>query len=54
MNTLVHPVLIISYEMLVRHIEHIQQLKLDLIVCDEGHRLKNSNIKTAAVSELYI
>ncbi|XP_013382594.1 DNA repair and recombination protein RAD54B [Lingula anatina] len=44
-----HPVLVVSYEMLVRHIEHIRQVKFDLIVCDEGHRLKNSSIKTTSL-----
>lgn len=44
-----HPVLIISYEMFVRTIEVIQSLTFDLIICDEGHRLKNASIKTTTV-----
>ncbi|KAK6634151.1 hypothetical protein RUM44_004759 [Polyplax serrata] len=40
------PVMIISYEMLVRYISEVEAHKFDLLVCDEGHRLKNSNIKT--------
>ncbi|XP_047358651.1 DNA repair and recombination protein RAD54B-like isoform X2 [Vespa velutina] len=40
-------VLIISYEMLVRTYEEIKEINFDLIICDEGHRLKNSNIQAA-------
>ena len=50
MKTAVYPVLIISYEMFVRMYEVIKQIKFDLIVCDEGHRLKNTAIKTTSVS----
>ncbi|KYQ58212.1 DNA repair and recombination protein RAD54B [Trachymyrmex zeteki] len=40
-------VMIISYEMFIKcHIE-INEIAFDLIVCDEGHRLKNSNVKAA-------
>ena len=45
------PILIISYEMFVRCYESLSTLTFNLIVCDEGHRLKNTNIKTTAVSE---
>ncbi|XP_033849294.3 DNA repair and recombination protein RAD54B isoform X1 [Acipenser ruthenus] len=41
-------VLIISYEMLLRSLEQIQKVEFNLIICDEGHRLKNSNIKTSS------
>ncbi|KAK2582718.1 hypothetical protein KPH14_004988 [Odynerus spinipes] len=40
-------VLIISYEMFVRSYEEIKEISFDLIICDEGHRLKNSNIQAA-------
>ncbi|KAI8521239.1 DNA repair and recombination protein rad54b [Branchiostoma belcheri] len=43
-----YPVMIISYEMLVRCIRDIEKINFDLIVCDEGHRLKNTNIKTTS------
>ncbi|XP_025152483.1 DNA repair and recombination protein RAD54B isoform X1 [Harpegnathos saltator] len=40
-------VMIISYEMFIRCHMEINEIAFDLIVCDEGHRLKNSNIKAA-------
>uniref|UniRef100_A0A667X858 RAD54 homolog B n=1 Tax=Myripristis murdjan TaxID=586833 RepID=A0A667X858_9TELE len=40
-----HNVLVISYEMLLRSLE---QVEFGLIICDEGHRLKNSSIKTSS------
>ena len=49
LKTSVYPVLIISYEMFVRVYEQIQQMTFDLVVCDEGHRLKNTQIKTTSV-----
>eukprot|EP00730_Choanoeca_flexa_P016522 TRINITY_DN7827_c0_g1_i2.p1 TRINITY_DN7827_c0_g1~~TRINITY_DN7827_c0_g1_i2.p1 ORF type:complete len:638 (+),score=118.21 TRINITY_DN7827_c0_g1_i2:78-1916(+) len=41
-----YPVVIISYEMLLRSLDIIRQLKLDLLICDEAHRLKNAASKT--------
>lgn len=38
--------MIISYEMLLRSLEQIQAIEFNLLICDEGHRLKNSSIKT--------
>ncbi|KYN17695.1 DNA repair and recombination protein RAD54B [Trachymyrmex cornetzi] len=40
-------IMIISYEMFIKCHTEINEIAFDLIVCDEGHRLKNSNIKTA-------
>lgn len=45
--------MIVSYEMLVRSIDEIQQITFDLIVCDEGHRLKNAGNKTSSVFHWY-
>ncbi|XP_076344572.1 DNA repair and recombination protein RAD54B-like [Tachypleus tridentatus] len=44
-----HAVLIISYEMYVRHHDILAQVSFDLLICDEGHRLKNTGIKTTNV-----
>ena len=43
------PVLIMSYEMFVRSYEHVTRLKFDLLVCDEGHRLKNEKVKASTL-----
>ncbi|KAL5018290.1 hypothetical protein ScPMuIL_004012 [Solemya velum] len=48
-KTQIYPVLIISYEMFVRSCDLLQQVKFDIIVCDEGHRLKNTAIKTTSM-----
>lgn len=51
-KTAVYPVLIISYEMFVRGYEVVKKVPFDLVVCDEGHRLKNTAIKTNTEVEL--
>ncbi|XP_065217497.1 DNA repair and recombination protein RAD54B-like [Planococcus citri] len=43
------PVMIISYEMLVRHFDDIKDIKFQLLICDEGHRLKNNQIRTSTL-----
>ncbi|XP_057380226.1 DNA repair and recombination protein RAD54B-like [Daphnia carinata] len=43
------PVMVVSYEMLVRCFDEIQQVNFDLVVCDEGHRLKNAGNKTSSL-----
>ncbi|XP_029360142.1 DNA repair and recombination protein RAD54B isoform X2 [Echeneis naucrates] len=43
-----HSVLVISYEMLLRCLEQVQKVGFGLVICDEGHRLKNSSIKTSS------
>ncbi|KAF9126732.1 helicase [Mortierella sp. 14UC] len=43
----VFSVMIIGYEKLRTVQDEIKNVNLDLIVCDEGHRLKTANIKTA-------
>lgn len=43
-----HSVLVVSYEMLLRCLEQVQKVDFGLLICDEGHRLKNSSIKTSS------
>lgn len=43
---IVRPVLIISYETLRRNIDDLKNTDIGLLLCDEGHRLKNSDSLT--------
>lgn len=45
------PFLIISYEMLAKSYEELNSVRFDVIVCDEGHRMKNCNIKVSQCLE---
>ncbi|XP_053099002.1 DNA repair and recombination protein RAD54B isoform X3 [Hemicordylus capensis] len=47
-NSPLYSVLIISYEMLLRSLDQIQKTEFNLVICDEGHRLKNTSIKTTS------
>ena len=42
--------MIVSYEMFMRCYEVIKDVHFDIIICDEGHRLKNSSTKATMVS----
>ncbi|KAN0012652.1 hypothetical protein ACTFIU_007963 [Dictyostelium citrinum] len=45
-NTSIKPVLIISYEQCRIFSKELEKMSCGLMVCDEAHRLKNSNAKT--------
>ncbi|XP_034981936.2 DNA repair and recombination protein RAD54B [Zootoca vivipara] len=45
-NSPLYSVLIISYEMFLRSLDQLQKVQFGLVICDEGHRLKNAAIKT--------
>ena len=42
------PVMVVSYEMVLRTASLLQKLDFGLLICDEGHRLKNTHIKTTS------
>ncbi|KAF9198729.1 DNA repair and recombination protein rad54b [Haplosporangium sp. Z 27] len=43
----VYPIMIIGYEKLRIVQDELKNANFDIIICDEGHRLKTANIKTA-------
>lgn len=45
-NTRVYQVLIMGYEKILNMKEELKMTQFDLLVCDEGHRLKNTSNKT--------
>ncbi|WKY06704.1 hypothetical protein Q1695_006689 [Nippostrongylus brasiliensis] len=40
-----YPFLVISYELALSYVEKLIPIRFDLLICDEGHRLKNINGK---------
>eukprot|EP01129_Flabellula_baltica_P011803 TRINITY_DN5226_c0_g1_i1.p1 TRINITY_DN5226_c0_g1~~TRINITY_DN5226_c0_g1_i1.p1 ORF type:complete len:771 (-),score=153.12 TRINITY_DN5226_c0_g1_i1:7-2319(-) len=42
------PILIMSYEQCRIHIERLKKINFGLMICDEGHRLRNPSSKTTA------
>ncbi|KAI9888478.1 MAG: DNA-dependent ATPase protein rad54 [Vezdaea aestivalis] len=47
-RAVVRPVLIVSYETLRLNVDEIKQTPIGLLLCDEGHRLKNKENQTFA------
>lgn len=45
-RTVTRPVLIVSYESLRLNIDELKDVKIGLLLCDEGHRLKNADSNT--------
>lgn len=45
-RAVVRPVLIISYETLRLNVEELKNTPIGLLLCDEGHRLKNGESQT--------
>lgn len=43
----VYPILIVNYERLRTLQDHLDKVTFDIIICDEGHRLKSAQIKTS-------
>lgn len=53
-KTRVYNVMILSYEKLLSCQDILKDIKFDLLVCDEGHRLKNSANKCVKVINEYL
>lgn len=45
-RSVVRPVLIVSYETLRLNVDELKDVKIGLLLCDEGHRLKNGESQT--------
>ncbi|KAH3661766.1 hypothetical protein OGAPHI_005944 [Ogataea philodendri] len=50
-NTNVYHVMIIGYEKMLTVADELEQIKFDVVVCDEGHRLKSGSNKVLKVLE---
>lgn len=50
----VYPVLIISYEMFEKNAELLSKIDFGLMICDEGHRLKNIKGKTYQTLKTFV
>ncbi|XP_037044060.1 DNA repair and recombination protein RAD54B-like [Bradysia coprophila] len=43
------PFLLISYEMFTKHFDELKTVHFDIMICDEGHRLKNQAVKVSTM-----
>src|SRR5690606_199645 len=49
------PVIIVSYETLRLNVDELKHTKIGLMLCDEGHRLKNGDSRTfSALNDLNV
>jgi DNA repair and recombination protein RAD54B len=49
LGSFLYPVLLLNYEKLTKFKDELRTANFDLIVCDEGHRLKNSDVMASKV-----
>ena len=49
LGSFIYPVLLLNYEKLIKYKDNLIDANFDLIVCDEGHRLKNSDVKASKI-----
>ena len=48
-----NPVLIISYETFRAHADVLNKSEIGMVICDEGHRLKNSESIKIYIRRIY-
>lgn len=44
-DKVLHPVVVTSYEVVMKDAHFLESLKFSLLILDEGHRIKNSNCR---------